>query len=174
MRTARAAGAETVVSLGLSMGGGAALRQAAIGAHRPDAVAAVSAVTRWFVRDTLAMRRVHWMLETTLGRRVGARVMGIRLGPPWETNPPAPVQLVSRIAPTPLLLVHGDRDNYFPPEHYRTLAQAAGPAATVWTVPGMGHGENGMTGPLAERIARWAREAVGRQEISANSATMPG
>lgn len=159
---ARADGARTVVSLGLSMGGGAALRQAAIGTSRPDAVVGVSAVSRWFVRDTLPMRRVHWMLETTLGRRLGSRVVGVRLAPPWAASPPAPVQLVSSIAPTPLLLVHGDQDAYFPLEHVRSLARAAGPAATVWTVPGMGHAESGMSGPLAERIGRWARDTVGR------------
>lgn len=162
---ARADGATTVVTVGLSMGGGAALRQAAVGAHRPDAVVSVSAVSRWFVRDTPPMRRVHWLLETTVGRRLGSRLVGIRLGPPWPVNPPAPVELVSSIAPTPLLLVHGDRDAYFPLEHFRLLAQAAGPAATVWVVPGMGHAENGMTGPLAERIGRWARETVGRDPL---------
>ena len=35
---ARADGARAVVTLGLSMGGGAVLRQAALGRHRPDAV----------------------------------------------------------------------------------------------------------------------------------------
>jgi len=173
VRAARDDGAGTVVTLGLSMGGGAALRQAAIGAHRPDAVVGVSAVSRWFVRDTVPMRRVHWLLETTAGRRLGSRVMGVRLGPPWPQNPPAPVQLVSGIAPTPLLLVHGDRDAYFPLEHFRALAQAAGPAATVWVVPGMGHAENGMTGPLAERIGRWAREAVGRAPLCEHGPVTP-
>ena len=154
---ARADGAQVVVTLGLSMGGGAVLRQAAAGAHRPDAVVSVSAVSRWYVRDTAPMRRVHWLLETTAGRRLGAAALRLRLDVPWLTVPPAPVQLASRIAPTPLLLVHGDRDSYFPLEHFRTLATAAGPAATVWVVPGMGHAESGMTAPLAERIGRWAR-----------------
>jgi pimeloyl-ACP methyl ester carboxylesterase len=161
VRSARAAGARAVVTVGLSMGGGAALRQAATGEHRPDAVVSVSAVSRWYVRDTRPMQRVHWLLETTVGRRVVAGALGLRLDVPWATVPPAPVQLVSAIAPTPLLLVHGDRDEYFPLEHFRTLAQAAGPAATVWVVPGMGHAESGMTAPLAERIGRWAQEAVG-------------
>jgi uncharacterized protein len=160
VRAARADGADAVVTLGLSMGGGVALRQAALGAHRPDAVVTVSAVSRWYVRDTPPMRRVHWLLETTGGRRVAAGLLGLRLGVPWETVPQAPVEVVARIAPTPLLLVHGDRDEYFPLEHFRTLAQAAGPAATAWVVPGMGHAENGMTAPLAERIGRWARAAV--------------
>jgi pimeloyl-ACP methyl ester carboxylesterase len=158
---ARADGADAVVTVGLSMGGGAALRQAAVGVHRPDAVVSVSAVSRWYVRDTRPMRRVHWLLETTAGRRLGAAALGLRLDVPWTTVPPAPVQLVSRIAPTPLLLVHGDRDAYFPLEHFRTLAQAAGPRATVWVVPGMGHAESGMTAPLAERIGRWAVSTVG-------------
>jgi pimeloyl-ACP methyl ester carboxylesterase len=167
VRGARADGADAVVTLGLSMGGGVALRQAALGDHRPDAVVSVSAVSRWFVRDTAPMRRVHWLLETTAGRRIGAGLLRLRLGVPWETVPPAPVEVVARIAPTPLLLVHGDRDEYFPLEHFRTLAQAAGPAATVWLVPGMGHAENGMTAPLAERIGRWARAAVDGADTSA-------
>ena len=59
------------MTVGFSMGGGAALRQAALGRHRPDAVVSVSAVSRWYVRDTRPMRRVHWLLETT--RRPAAR-----------------------------------------------------------------------------------------------------
>jgi len=157
---ARADGADAVVTLGLSMGGGAALRQAAMGRNRPDAVVSVSAVSRWYVRDTLPMRRVHWLLETTAGRRVGARLVRLRLDQPWLTPPPSPLQVVSRIAPTPLLLVHGDQDTYFPLEHFRALAQAAGPSATAWVVPGFGHAESGATGPLVERIGRWVSTTI--------------
>ena len=176
VRAARSAGDGPVVTLGLSMGGGAVLRQAAVGAHRPDAVVSVSAVSRWYVRDTRPMRRVHWLLETTVGRRLVAPALGLRLDVPWVEVPAAPVQLVSAIAPTPLLLVHGDRDEYFPLEHFRTLAQAAGPAATVWTVPGMGHAESGMTAPLAERIGGWAVAAVGPADTAVGPAddTAPG
>lgn len=155
------AGGGPVVTLGMSMGGGAVLRQAALGRHRPDAVVSVSAVSRWYVRDTPPMRRVHWLLETTAGRRLGARVVRLRLGPPWLTPPSAPLEVVSRIAPTPLLLVHGDRDGYFPLEHFRGLAEAAGPTATAWVVPGFGHAESGATAPLVERIGRWASATIG-------------
>jgi alpha-beta hydrolase superfamily lysophospholipase len=161
VRSARSDGAEAVVTLGLSMGGGAVLRQAALGRHRPDAVVSVSAVSRWYVRDTLPMRRVHWLLETGVGRSLAARVVRLRLDEPWLTPPPSPLQVVSRIAPTPLLLVHGDRDEYFPLEHFRTLAQAAGPTATAWVVPGFGHAESGATAPLVERIGRWASATIG-------------
>jgi uncharacterized protein len=157
---ARAAGVGAVVTVGLSMGGGAALRQAALGRHRPDAVVSVSAVSRWYVRDTRPMRRVHWLLETTAGRRIGTRLVGLRLDEPWLIPPTSPLQVVSDIAPTPVLLVHGDRDEYFPLEHFRTLAQAAGPAATAWVVPGFGHAESGVTAPLVERIGRWASATI--------------
>jgi alpha-beta hydrolase superfamily lysophospholipase len=157
---AREAGDGAVVTLGLSMGGGAVLRQAALGRHRPDAVVSVSAVSRWYVRDTLPMRRVHWLLETSLGRRLGSRLVRLRLDEPWLTPPLPPLQVVGRIAPTPLLLVHGDADAYFPLEHFRTLAQAAGPAATAWVVPGFGHAESGVTAPLVERIGRWASATI--------------
>jgi pimeloyl-ACP methyl ester carboxylesterase len=159
---ARADGAGHVVTLGLSMGGGAALRQAALGRNRPDAVVSVSAVSRWYVRDTRPMQRVHWLLETTAGRRMGARLVGLRLDAPWLTPPTSPLEAVSGIAPTPLLLVHGDRDEYFPLEHFRTLAQAAGPTATAWVVPGFGHAESGLTAPLVERIGRWASATINR------------
>jgi alpha-beta hydrolase superfamily lysophospholipase len=39
---ARADGADAVVTLGLSMGGGVALRHPAVGRHRPDALVSVS------------------------------------------------------------------------------------------------------------------------------------
>jgi pimeloyl-ACP methyl ester carboxylesterase len=157
---ARADGADAVVTVGLSMGGGAALRQAALGRHRPDAVVSVSAVSRWYVRDTRPMRRVHWLLETSAGRRLGSRVVRLRLDEPWLTPPTSPLEVVSAIAPTPLLLVHGDRDEYFPLEHVRALAQAAGPSATAWVVPGFGHAESGATAPLVERIGRWASATI--------------
>jgi fermentation-respiration switch protein FrsA (DUF1100 family) len=123
-------------------------------------VVGVSAVSRWYVRDTRPMRRVHWLLETTAGRRLGSQLLGLRLDEPWRTPPSAPLEVVGRIAPTPLLLVHGDRDTYFPPEHFRALAQAAGPAATAWLVPGFGHAESGATAPLVEAIGRWASATI--------------
>lgn len=38
--------------------------------------------------------------------------------------------------------------------------QAAGPAATVWVVPGFGHAESGATAPLVERSGRWASATI--------------
>jgi uncharacterized protein len=157
---ARSDGAPAVVTVGFSMGGGVALRQAALGRHRPDAVVCVSAVARWYVRETPPMRRVHRLLETATGRAVAARVLGLRLGRSWDRLPVSPLEAAAGIAPTPLLLVHGDRDAYFPVEHFRALARAAGPTAATLVVPGLGHAENGVTAPLVERIGRWASATI--------------
>jgi len=160
VRAARDDGADAVVTVGFSMGGGVALRHAALGRHRPDAVVAVSAVARWYVRETRPMRRVHRLLETATGRLVASRLLGLRLGEPWEEVPVSPLEAVSAVAPVPLLLVHGDRDEYFPLEHFRALVRAAGPAASALVVPGFGHAENGATAPLVERIGRWASATI--------------
>ncbi len=160
VRAAREDGADAVVTVGFSMGGGVALRQAALGVHRPDAVVSVSAVARWYVRETRPMRRVHRLLETASGRLVASRLLGLRLGEPWAQVPVSPLEAAAGVAPTPLLLVHGDRDEYFPVEHFRALARAAGPAAATLVVPGFGHAENGVTAPLVERIGRWASATI--------------
>src|SRR5206468_2324363 len=81
-------------------------RRAAWSPEPVDSVVAVSSPSRWFVRDSRPMRRVHWLLEHPLGPAVG-RVLGVRLDAPWTDIPLTPLEVVDRIAPTPLLLVHG-------------------------------------------------------------------
>jgi hypothetical protein len=56
--------------------------------------------------------------------------------------------------------VHCDRDELLRLEHFRTLAQAAGPAATAWVVPFFGHADSGATAPLVERIGHWASATI--------------
>ena len=60
---------------------------------------------------------------------------------------------VPLIAPTPLLIVHGDRDPYFPIDHPRVLAAAGD--AELWLEPGMGHAENAADEELLARLADW-------------------
>ncbi|EFC82367.1 alpha/beta hydrolase [Parafrankia sp. EUN1f] len=161
---ARRMGYQKVVTMGWSMGGAAVLRHAGLAIsgevthghrlrHRPDAVVSVSAASRWFVRDTAPMRRVHWFAETVPGR-IAARVgLGVRIATdPWPAVPASPVEVIGRIAPTPVLIVHGDRDAYFTVEHPRALAAAAGDTGQLWLVPGFGHAEAGVVPGLVDRI----------------------
>jgi uncharacterized protein len=152
--TARDLGYERVATIGFSLGAAVALRQAAGGTHRPDAVVAVSSPARWYSRETAAMRRVHWLLEQPHGR-LAARALGVRFDGGWETVPPSPVEVVARIE-VPLLLVHIAGDRYFSAAHAHTLVRASEGRAELWEEPGDGHGESGTHPELAGRIARWA------------------
>lgn len=161
----RSLGYRRVVTVGWSMGGSSVIRHAAFAGSSSvhdfpirntiDAVVSVSAPSRWFVRDTAPMRRLHRLAETSTGRAVARRVLNVRIAPEgWARIPESPVEVVGRIAPTPLLLVHGDRDSYFTLEHPRALAAAAGSPSALWLVDGFGHAEAGIVPGLVERIGR--------------------
>lgn len=159
VRLARDAGHRRVAVVGFSMGGAVALRHAAVGADRPDAVVAVSAPSRWYIRESTAMRRVHWLLESPLGPRVGG-FFGVRLGTPWPTVPPTPLETVAGIAPIPLLIVHGTADRYFNPTHALALHRASGGAGPLWVENGMGHAESGASAELLDRLADWVKSVI--------------
>jgi pimeloyl-ACP methyl ester carboxylesterase len=148
---ARALGYANVVTCGWSMGGSCVIRHAAL-AGGADAVVSVSATSRWRVRDTKPMRRLHWVVERRTGRAVGRALLRTRLATHWVDEPESPVEVVGRIAPTPLLLVHGDRDAYFTLEHPEALYAAANDPKELWLVPGFAHAESGVTPDLLDRI----------------------
>jgi uncharacterized protein len=157
VRLARRLGHDRVATLGFSMGAAVALLHAAASAgipESPDAVVAVSSPSRWWIRQTEPMRRLHWLLEQPHGRLL-APALGVRLDRPWADIPTSPIEVVQRIAPTPLLIIHGDRDHYFPVEHAQALHRAAGGDARLWVRPGMGHAETGTTPALIDEIADW-------------------
>ncbi|WP_254407226.1 S9 family peptidase [Streptomyces sp. GMY02] len=167
---ARSLGHRRVVTVGFSMGGSVALRHAALHRGRTDArtdaVVSVSAPARWYYRGTAPMRRLHWVVTRPAGRLIGRYGLHTRIHHrEWDPVPLSPVQAVPLIAPTPLLVVHGDRDPYFPLDHPRMLAAAAGAEpgrgagpAELWLEPGMGHAENAADEALLRRIAEWLTE----------------
>lgn len=179
VRWARELGHTCVATVGFSMGGSVALRHAALygpsgpsgpfafrapehGGHEgraqagTDAVVSVSAPARWFYRGTAPMRRLHWLVTRPGGRLVSRYGLRTRIHhQDWDPVPASPVESVPLIAPTPLLIVHGDRDGYFPLDHPRMLADAAPGHAELWLEPGMGHAEHASDGELVARIGRW-------------------
>ncbi|MFJ9245484.1 alpha/beta hydrolase [Streptomyces sp. NPDC101776] len=168
---ARERGHARVVTVGFSMGGSVVLRHAAlygVQAHadgqgregrteaHTDAVVSVSAPARWYYRGTAPMRKLHWLVTRPEGRLVGRYGLKTRIQHRgWDPVPLSPVEAVPHIAPTPLLIVHGDRDGYFPLDHPRMLAEAAGDHAELWVEPGMGHAEHASADDLLARIGRW-------------------
>lgn len=130
----------------------------------PDAVVSVSATARWFVRDTASMRRLHRVVETRSGRLYARRVMRTRISPHgWDPLPAAPVECVAAVAPLPLLLVHGDRDGYFPVAHALELASAAREPVELWLEEGFAHAEAGASAELVDRIGAHLPVLLGRR-----------
>ncbi len=155
----RGLGHEVVAAVGFSMGASVVIRHAALEGGL-EAVVSVSGPGLWYERGTKAMRRVHLAAETRVGRRVAARLLRTRIADDgWTELPESPVELAGRIAPTPLLIVHGDADPYFPLRHARAL-HAAAPGSVLWEEAGMGHAESATTPELVDRIDAWVRRAV--------------
>jgi fermentation-respiration switch protein FrsA (DUF1100 family) len=109
------------------------------------------------------MRRVHWAIERRAGRLAVRLARGTRIARNgWDPVPDAPREVVGRIAPVPLLIVHGDADAFFPLEHGRQLYDAAHDPRELWVEPAFGHAEVAATPHLIKRIGDWAAVAAGR------------
>jgi pimeloyl-ACP methyl ester carboxylesterase len=107
------------------------------------------------------MRRVHWAVERRVGRLVTRTWLNTRVSSGrWNPVPVPPAEAAARISPTPFLVVHGDRDPYFPVDHAHQLYEAAREPKELWVVPGFGHAESGSNAALVDRIAAWVRLAV--------------
>jgi pimeloyl-ACP methyl ester carboxylesterase len=157
---ARELGYRRIVAVGFSMGASIVLRYAGL-IGGLDAVVSVSGPGRWYYRGTERMRRVHLAVEHRLGRFVTRRWLKTRISPKkWQPIPVPPAEAAAKIAPTPLLIVHGDQDLYFPPEHARQLYMAANEPKELWLVPGMGHAESATSDALADKIGHWIVDAA--------------
>jgi pimeloyl-ACP methyl ester carboxylesterase len=160
VRYARELGYEQVVTVGFSMGASVVVRHAGL-LGGIDAVISVSGPGRWYYRGTPSMRRVHWAVEHKVGRMLTRRLLNTRItAGRWDPIPLPPAEAAAKIAPTPLLIVHGDRDEYFPSDHAEQLFEAAHQPKELWIVPGLGHAESGVSAGLLDRIGRWALAAT--------------
>ena len=157
---AREIGYRAIATVGFSMGASVVLRHAGL-IGGLDAVVSVSGPGRWYYRGTERMRWVHRAVEHRTGRYVTRRWLKTRISPEgWKLIPVPPAEAAAKIAPVPLLIVHGDQDHYFPPEHARQLYLAAREPKELWLLPGMGHAESACSQDLVDRIARWLDAAA--------------
>ncbi|MDO8732395.1 MAG: alpha/beta fold hydrolase [Actinomycetota bacterium] len=173
VRWARDLGYAKVVTVGFSLGAAVAIRQAGLAISPaqasdgdpdvfspPDVVIAVSGPAFWYYRGTRVMRLVHWLIETPTGRRV-LHAKGTRVAPEkWPVDGPIePVAAAGMLGATPLLVIHGTADRYFPLEHPKALHRAAlegGNADTeLWVLDGFGHAEAAMDLETIDELARW-------------------
>ena len=159
VRRARTEGVGPVATVGVSMGGIAVIRHAALRGG-VDAVVAISTPARWNGHPSVAVRRIRRMTDTRRGRRL-ARLLGVRLSESWS-DPEDPEALVGRITPTPLILVHGRDDHFFEEDEVWRLYRRAGHPKRLMLARRFGHAEDGLNATLAGLLARRILEAVGR------------
>jgi pimeloyl-ACP methyl ester carboxylesterase len=156
VRAARDLGYRRVITMGWSMGATCVLRHAALVGTEVhchplrcpvDAVVTVSAISRWDVRDTAAMRRLHRIIETRIGRALARRFFHVRIAPDaWIPPEATPADAIAEVS-VPLLVVHGENDHYYGGDHARALVRSAPTGATLWLVPGLGHAEDAAVRP---------------------------
>lgn len=157
---ARELGYSRVAAIGFSMGASIVLRYAGLVGGLAAAVS-VSGPGRWYYRDTRPMRRVHWAVERRSGRFVTRAWLKTRVNPaPWSQVPVPPAEAAARIAPTPLLVVHGDADPFFPVDHARQIYDAAAEPKELWLESGFGHAGSACAPALVDRIGAWTVAAA--------------
>jgi len=157
---ARELGYQRVAAVGFSMGASIVVRYAGL-VGGLDAAVSVSGPGRWYYRGTRPMRRVHWAVERRAGRLVTRAWLKTRVSPVrWDPVPVPPAEAAAQISPIPFLVVHGDKDLYFPVDHARQLYEAAREPRELWIVPGFGHAESAAGSALVDRIGRWVRQAA--------------
>jgi uncharacterized protein len=150
VRLARRDRFERVVTFGGSMGGIAVIRHAALFGG-VDGVVAVSTPARWEGHRSRPVRKLVWLTSTWPGRTV-LRAGGIRVVRRFRPVED-PVDLVAKIAPTPLVLVHGRDDEFFDVEDAWTLFREAGEPKRLLLASRFGHAESGFSADLADRVA---------------------
>src|SRR5438105_12557632 len=157
---ARARGHSRVATIGASMGGIGVIRHAAL-MGGVDLVTAISVPARWEGHGSQAVKRMQWFTTSWQGRQL-CRVAGVRLATTWN-DPEAPEDVIGKIAPVPVVIVHGRDDHYFDEDEAWRLYRRAGEPKRLLLASRFGHAEDGFTAGFAERIARivyqaWALE----------------
>jgi fermentation-respiration switch protein FrsA (DUF1100 family) len=107
------------------------------------------------------MRQVHWVIERASGRLVARVAKRTRISNGrWDPVPLAPYEAAAQVTPTPLLVVHGDADTFFPLDHAYQLFGNAREPKELWIEPGFGHAESAAGPRLIHRIGAWVTAAT--------------
>ncbi len=130
---------QRIVIFGQSIGGSVA---AVVGAQRREQVRAVvidSAFSGYRAIVRRHVRRNRWL--TVLAWWM----------PGWVSNGQDPIDFVGRLAPVPVLFIHGRSDRITPWEMSRELFEAAEGPKDLWLIDGMDHTEVWEEHPEAAR-----------------------
>jgi len=160
VQRARDEGHACVVTAGTSVGGIAVIRHAAL-VGGVDEVVAISSLAYWDWHGGAhpsARRAFHARVGTAPGR-AALRAWGVRLPEEWDA-PESPEEVVGKIAPTPLVIVHGRDDQLFGVDHAERLYEAAGEPKHLMIGDRFGHAEDGLTTGFAGRLTTIVLEGL--------------
>jgi uncharacterized protein len=143
-----------VVLFGQSLGGALALVHAGDPSHRGRLAGVVTDSAFSGFRDIAREKLRLWWVTRWFAGPLG-----------WLVDDGArPTDAVARIAPVPLLLIHGDRDVVVPVHHASRLFDAALAPKSLWIAPGAGHIEALRRPEMRDRLARHLDGLVSRQQ----------
>lgn len=125
--------------IGFSMGAAAVIRSAAL-LEPADMVVAVSGPAHWGGWRGPGARRTSMIWRIPGGRAIMRALTGVRMARP-NLVCEGPADAAARLAPTPLLIVHGESDAFFPVEEAKELFKAASEPKAFWLVEDGGHAE---------------------------------
>jgi dienelactone hydrolase len=120
--------------IGFSMGAAIAILVAA----DDDRVRAVVADSPFAtINDVLVHAHRRYRLPVAVTVSLTDLVTRVRYG--YGFNAVRPISVVDRVAPRPLLLIHGSADGLIPVAHAHRLHAAAGPSSRLWIVDDVPH-----------------------------------
>jgi pimeloyl-ACP methyl ester carboxylesterase len=162
---ARELGYQRIATVGFSMGASVVLRHGGL-LGGVDAIVSVSGPGRWHYKGTRPMRLLHLAVGSKVGRLITRTALNTRVADSgWNPVPLPPAEAAALISPIPLLIVHGDQDEFFPVDHAQSIYDAARDPKELWIIPGFGHAERYTDLALLNRIGAWIRAAVGLPAI---------
>ncbi len=148
---------DRVAVLGQSLGGAIAVYAVANSPHRDRIRALVidSAFSgyRAIAREKVGEISVVKVLRSPLSRLVTDRY--------------SPRLWIGRVAPVPLLVIHGDADGVVPAAHGERLYALAGEPKALWIVPGAGHIESFASPKVRARFLRYLSDAFAAKPAAA-------
>jgi alpha-beta hydrolase superfamily lysophospholipase len=156
LRRARDAGHARVATMGNSMGGIAVLRHAGL-LGGEDVVVGISSLAYWDWHggaNPVALRNLRAMIASTPGR-TAMRPWGVRLPKAWPGDvamPEAPEDVIGKVAPSAVVIVHGADDHLFSEDHAHRLFEAANEPKRLLMGDRFGHAEDGLTPAFSTRL----------------------
>lgn len=150
---------DRVAVLGQSLGGAVAVYAVANSPHKARirglVVDSAFSGYREIAREKLAEVALIRHLRSPLSRLVTDRY--------------SPRLWIGRVAPIPVLIIHGDADPVVPSAHGERLYALAGEPKALWIVPGAGHIESFAAPDVRVRLLRYLSDAFSTKPSSANA-----